>query len=269
VGAPVSRELFGLAGMAALARLALRPTLYAFDFDGTLAPIVARPGAARMSAVSRRPWAALCRRAPVAVLSGRGRADLAARLSSRPAYLVGNHGAEGVPLARGDLPRLAAVCAGWAARLAERREVLPAGVLIEDKGYSLSLHYRLAADQEAACKRLMEEILALEPAARVIVGHCVLNLLPPGAPTKDRALAALAALRGCRQVLFVGDDETDEWVFRHAPAAWLTIRVAPAGATSARFHLEAQAQVTRLIGLLARKTPRRASAAGTADIRAG
>jgi trehalose 6-phosphate phosphatase len=265
----MSPYLFGPAGAAALARLASRPALYAFDFDGTLAPIVARPGDARMPAASRRPWARLCRRAMVAVLSGRGRADLAARLPTRPTYLIGNHGAEGVPLARRQLPRWAATCEAWAARLEERRPALPPGVLIERKRYTLSLHYRLAADQEAARTRLMREIAALAPAPRVIVGHCVLNLLPPGAPTKDRALKSLQALSGARPVLFVGDDETDEWAFRHAAATWLTVRVGPEGASAARFHLKSQREVARLLRLLARQTSRRAPGGDIAGIRAG
>ena len=251
----MSFYLFGPAGMAALAlassRATPQSTLFAFDFDGTLAPIVARPDDARMDAASRGPWTVLCHWAKVAVLSGRARADLARRLPCWPAYLVGNHGAEGVPLAKTALPRLAAVCESWAACLKERRLALPPGVLVEPKRYSRSLHYRLAANQEAARERLMDEILALAPAPRVIAGHCVLNLLPPGAPTKDRALATLAALSGCRHVLFAGDDETDEWAFREAPPSWLTVRVAPAGTSAARFHLRTQAEVASLLRLLA------------------
>lgn len=250
----MSRYLFGPAGMAAITRLSAGPVLCAFDFDGTLAPIVARPDAARVPAASRRVWADLCRRVAVAVISGRGRADLAARLPCRPAYLVGNHGAEGVPLGRQSLPRLAAICTNWTAQLVERHVALPPGVLIEAKRYSLSLHYRQAADRQGARERLIEEIAALTPAPRVITGHCVLNLLPSGAPTKDHALAALAAASGCRRLLFVGDDETDEWVFRRAPASWLTVRVG-AGPTAARFHLRSQAEVARLLGILARQAP--------------
>ena len=72
-------------------------TLYAFDFDGTLAPIVADPAQARAADRVTRPLAQLARLVPVAVVSGRAQRDLIERLPCEIAYLVGNHGNEGLP----------------------------------------------------------------------------------------------------------------------------------------------------------------------------
>ncbi len=63
--------LFSNEGRAELQRLARGDTLYAFDFDGTLAPIVADPARARATDRVTRPLARLARRVPVAVVSGR------------------------------------------------------------------------------------------------------------------------------------------------------------------------------------------------------
>ena len=55
------------------------------------------------------------------------------------------------------------------------------GVLLEDKGCSLAIHYRQAADRDAARSQIEEHALRLTPMPRLIHGKCVLNLVPPGA----------------------------------------------------------------------------------------
>src|SRR5687768_14195664 len=73
----------------------LADALLVFDFDGTLAPIVRAPEKAAMRALSRRRLIAVAERQPVAVLSGRARADLLPRLAGVPLrHIVGSHGAE-------------------------------------------------------------------------------------------------------------------------------------------------------------------------------
>src|SRR6186713_659242 len=71
----------------------LRPLL-AFDFDGTLAPIVARPDEARVPESVSLGLAELARDLPVAIITGRSVADVRPRLGFAPHYVIGNHGAE-------------------------------------------------------------------------------------------------------------------------------------------------------------------------------
>jgi len=242
--------LFSEEGRAELQRLARGGTLYAFDFDGTLAPIVADPAHARAADRVTLPLTQLARRVPVAVVSGRAQRELVERLPREIAYLVGNHGNEGLPV-ESDATGLEETCRRWRASLEEQLTSREAqGVRLEDKGRSLSLHYRAAPDPEAACAFLRSIAHTLQPQPTVIDGKMVLNLLPPGSLTKFEALRILAQHLGVDQVLFVGDDDTDEIVFQRAPRHWTTVRIDPHGETAARFCLEEQASIEILLAHL-------------------
>src|SRR5437868_14661834 len=144
------QSLFTPDGEAALAAvLRLRP-LMAFDFDGTLAPVVARPEEARGSVAVASRLAALTARLPVAIVTGRSVADVRGRLGFEPRFIVGNHGAEEA-LHDAAASRLAAPLDGLRALLqAHEAELRAAGVSVEDKGLSLALHYRLSRDRPRA-----------------------------------------------------------------------------------------------------------------------
>ena len=78
-----------------LDQLAWSNVLLAFDFDGTLAPIVANRHDAAMRRQTARLFAKVCDRYPSAVISGRAKADVARRLNNAAVrYLIGNHGLE-------------------------------------------------------------------------------------------------------------------------------------------------------------------------------
>ncbi|MEO8187519.1 MAG: trehalose-phosphatase, partial [Burkholderiaceae bacterium] len=125
-----------------------------------------------------------------------------------------------------------------------------AGIIIEDKGLTLSVHYRLAADRALAAQRIGALVPRLVPVPRVIGGKFVVNLLPPNAPTKFEALVDLVQREEVERVLFIGDDETDELVFAQAPAHWTTVRVEPDCASRARFSIDRQSDVSALLGQL-------------------
>jgi trehalose 6-phosphate phosphatase len=185
----------------------------------------------------------------VAVISGRIRAELVERLPSEVTHLIGNHGNEGL-----DDPRAAereAVCRQWRSMLeTELVSAAATGIRVEDKRASLSLHYRAAPSPVAALSLLRDVIARLQPAPQVIDGKLVLNLLPPGSITKYEALLALVERERSEAVLFVGDDDTDELVFQRAPKHWTTVRVEPVGDSSARYSLQAQADVQILLAEL-------------------
>lgn len=238
------RSLFSPAGERALAELMRRPVLLAFDFDGTLAPIVARPEDAQVPRSLQRRLAELARRLPVAVITGRSVADVQARLGFEPTYLIGNHGAEGLAW-RSDCGALRELLARLSAELPALRA---AGVQLEDKGLSLALHYRLAREREAALQ-LIDELLEPLPAALArFGGKCVVNVVLRDAPDKGLAVQTLLHHSGCETVLFVGDDVNDEAVFERAAPHWLTVRVgADAVGSRARFFLGSQAEMAVLL----------------------
>jgi len=240
------RYIFSPYGEAAMARFIRRDTLLAFDFDGTLAPIVPLPDAARTPLAISLAMRRLCEIASVAVITGRSVADIRERLDFAPRYIVGNHGAEGLPgLAGTDEPR--PDVEAWIHQIHTARTHLPPGIVMEDKNRSLSLHYRTAPHREAAKQAIDSLVQTLSPKPRVIGGKCVVNLLPANAADKFDALLALQRHEGAGNALFIGDDETDENVFRRSLPDWLTIRVGHDAPSAAAYCLNSQNEMATLI----------------------
>lgn len=224
-------------------------TLFVFDFDGTLAPIVDDPAEARMAPATWTQLERLGRLAPVAVVSGRSREDLTARVPPAVSHLIGNHGNEGLPEGDADTRERRHICAFWESRLREDDSLWRAakGAQIENKGLTLSLHYRHCENPAWGRSLLLARASRLVPSPRVIRGHAVFNLLPPGTFTKREALEALMRHTRCERMLFIGDDVTDELAFRDAPENWMTVRVGRSMDTAARYHVDHVDEVGWLI----------------------
>lgn len=241
------QPLFSAVGERALIDVMQRSPLLAFDFDGTLAPIVARPEQARMPDAWSDLLAQIAKLRPVAIVTGREVGDVLARLSFTPHYVVGNHGAEDPA---GILPT------GSAARLdAVRRKLMrhaaqwvPLGIELEDKQFSLALHYRQAPD-EAAARQCLDALLGrADSGLHVFHGKCVLNIAPADAPDKADAVASLVRRAGAGAALFAGDDVNDEPVFQRAPVDWLTLKVGRDGPpSSAQFFIDGEDEMERLL----------------------
>lgn len=237
-----------------LMRWALSNTLMAFDFDGTLAPMVDDPEEARLPVATWQALDALSRVAPVAVVSGRSCASLAARLPETVRLQVGNHGNEGLPGDAQARAGRARVCALWQSQIREGLSRSPAlqGVHLENKGVTLSVHYRHCAQPQQACALLQSLLSRLQPTPHLLGGWLVFNLLPAGSLTKLEALHRLQGQTRCDHVLFAGDDLTDELAFAQAPANWLTVRVGLQVHTQARFRVRHPAEVCTLLMHLTR-----------------
>lgn len=236
-------------GAGHLGDIAAERLLCAFDFDGTLAPIVTQPDHARMPLPVLQRLTELAQHAPIAVITGRSIADIRPRLGFEPDYLIGNHGLEGLPGISSPATQHAALCKAWKAALQEvlRDNGAVPNIWIEDKTHSLSVHYRLTRDHCVAQAWLTAMFEQLLPEARVIGGKCVFNLLPPDAVDKGGALEALMQACGARHALYIGDDVTDEDVFRLARPDILTVRIGRSAESAARFHLNHRLDMVRLL----------------------
>ncbi|MBS1985192.1 MAG: trehalose-phosphatase [Bdellovibrionales bacterium] len=245
-------SLFTKEGLVALESLTFTRTLYAFDFDGTLAPIVNDPASAKISPSTAALLRQLSDLAPVAIISGRSVADLKRILPFRPQYLVGNHGLEGLKRSRQSLANAQATCTQWIERL--RRAPIYSGVDIEDKKLSLAIHYRRSRQRTLARQKIEKLITTLTPPPRVVPGKCVYNLIPSGAPHKGMALLDLLPKSRTRHVFYVGDDDTDEDVFSlpYVDGQLLTVRVGRKQVSQARYFLQRQSEINRLIRTLVR-----------------
>lgn len=229
-----------------LEEVAASNVLIAFDFDGTLAPIVADPKRAEMRARTRQRLATLSELYPVIVISGRARSDVQKRVTGAHIQsVVGNHGME--PWGAAD--KHARQVKRWLGRLA--RELPPQrGVVIENKTYSLSVHYRKARQKRAALAAIMEAAGSLG-GARIVGGKLVVNIMPQGAPHKGIALERERDRLRCDTAIYAGDDDTDEDVFAlDRPGRLLSIRVGKKSASSALYCVEDQSDIDELLRVL-------------------
>ncbi len=103
-----------------------------------------------------------------------------------------------------------AAYAHWLKILHAQAAAMP-GVLVEEKQFSLVLHYRRAPQFEPELRRLVDSLIAQSPDATLLLAHCAFELKPKSG-TKADALAhfmASAPFAG-RAPIFIGDDTTDE-----------------------------------------------------------
>jgi len=244
-------ELLSPAGQQALQAFVTPATLFAFDLDGTLAPIVEDPTAARTPETVRDALRELATLAITAVITGRSCSDALPRLGFEPRYLVGNHGNEGLPGSDDQGSPSAQLILHWQQQLQQRMHPESWDALyVELKSGSLSLHYRHAPQREAVHAQLLAAIDRLEPVPRRVGGKFVENLLPPEAPHKGDALLQLIEHSGCSNALFVGDDVTDEDVFRLDDRRIFTICVGTQRPTAAAYYLQNQVAMTRALQLM-------------------
>jgi trehalose 6-phosphate phosphatase len=265
---PVPRTAEGRAGLAAILRDPGR-ALIATDFDGTLSPIVADPGAAHAHPAAVPALRELAGQVgTVAVITGRaaGNAVELGGFGEVPGMIVlGHYGGErwqdgvltspppaaGVAAARERLPGMLAAAGA------------PEGTRVEDKGSALAVHTRRTADPEGALAVLAGPLAGLAAATGLTVepGRLVIELRPPGTD-KGATLTALAAEREAGAILFAGDDLGDLAAFgavralRAAGHPGLTVCSASAEVTrlaaEADLVVDGPGEVVALLGSLAR-----------------
>lgn len=242
------KQLFDREGLAALEAFCRAKTLFAFDYDGTLAPLVDNPSEAGMRNETKRLLGELSAWVPVAVISGRKRSDLTSFLPRSVDFMVGNHGLEGSKEGGASLGDAARCSQEWS-KLLKQRLAREEGIVLEDKLYSLTLHYRLAADKVAAQATIAAAIQGLSPAPRIILGKDVVNLLADGTPHKGTALLELRQRAGADAAVFCGDDDNDEDAFRLEEARHLCVRVGARADSAAAFYLDSQTDMDQMLRL--------------------
>ena len=238
------RYLLSKASRSVLTRLAEERTLCAFDFDGTLAPIVEHPDRARLRDTTRSLLSRLAAVYPCVILSGRARADLLGKLGGVTVeQVIGNHGAEGdgtTGKRRGQVRR-------WKAAMELELGPLP-GLWVEDKGLSLAVHYRQSPRKAEARRRILRATQNLER-VRVFGGKQVVNLVVDGAPNKGVALVSERERLQCNWALYVGDDENDEDAFA-IRGNIVPVRIGRNERSKARYYLRTQPEIDKLLELM-------------------
>jgi len=224
------------------------------DYDGTLTPIIEDPPNAYLSPTRREVIASLLRNKQnfVCVISGRAIEQLKGFIGLKDLVLAGNHGMEIAG------PTISYVNEGALRAkplLKEIGEMLQRklsdfeGVLVEDKGLTVSVHYRMVSVKlhSHLKKSFYREMEKFSASNTIIItrGKRILEVRPnvvwdKGAAVK-RILGSLSnyLLEERPYPIYMGDDETDEDAFRALKGRGLTILVSPRkGATEASYFVK-------------------------------
>ena len=207
-------------------RLRDRPLALFLDFDGTLAPIVERPGDAALPERTRDLLATIAKRRTVSLISGRDADDLRSRVGLEDLYYAGSHG---LRVLGPD---------GWEDEHESARAFLPAldkaeaqlddalegegRVEIERKRFAIAVHVRRASEQEKEFVTTVVARVADDSDGRLrrSGGREVLEIRPEIDWDKGAAVSRLLSELFDRKTagepypVYVGDDETDEDAFR-------------------------------------------------------
>lgn len=183
------------------------------DFDGTLSAFAPHPDVATIVPENARLLDGLAERVTVvALVSGRSVQDVRARFTRPQLVYYGNHGLEHWSA---DGPRLVETARAWRERLQTVlnavRALELAGVIVEDKDVTGSIHYRLAADPEATKAQLQAHLLPLctLTGLQLSAGQFIWDIKPPLRVDKGTAVRAIADDYQLESVIFFGDDVTD------------------------------------------------------------
>jgi trehalose 6-phosphate phosphatase len=223
-------------------------TLYAFDFDGTLSKISPKIEDANLQVSTYKLLFILSQHVPVAIISGRSIDDLKNRIKVSNIDLVGNHGLEGISKWKNTQLNAKNICKEWLHFL--KNQNLEKNIFIEDKNYSISIHFRDSKNRQASAKIIESIICKLSPAPRIIGGKCVYNLVPKDSPNKGTAILALKKIKKTKNVFYIGDDDTDEDVFKLPQKAIITARIGKKKKSKAIYYLKKQSEINKLLKFL-------------------
>jgi len=200
----------------------LRECAFLLDIDGTILDIAPAPQEVWVPPALRQTLGRLqeLTGGALALVSGRPLDDIDLIFAPLQLAAIGGHGAEMRPVP-GTPPqtRVGSLGVELKRKLATITELGP-GILVEDKGYSLALHYRLAPEHGPALRAAVAHICAHLPAGSVEIlpGKLVVEVKPAGI-SKALAVSELMTYPPFtdRHPIFIGDDTTDEPVFGVLP----------------------------------------------------
>lgn len=244
-----------------------RHVLVLCDYDGTLTPIVGQPELATLASDTRQIIQTLAknRRYTVGIISGRALADLKYKVNVEGLLYAGNHGLEIEGFGSGFLEPIAEEMRPFFQILSQVLSATLAsikGTLVENKGLTLSVHYRSVDDsEEERVKDVVGRItdpLNITDRIRITQGKKVYEIRPPVDWNKGKAVAWLIARckenkgKGEALPIYIGDDLTDEDAFKKIEENnGISIFVGEENFQSvARYFLKSPEEVTRLLKML-------------------
>ena len=223
------------------------------DYDGTLTPIVSRPERALLSYKMKEALRGVMRRYPVAIISGRAMGDLKEKVVGKAAVYAANHGMEISSENFTFVCDIGAEAAGELKSFTGEARALSKkykGVIVEDKGATLSVHYRLLD-----ARKVKEFLRAAKQAAAPLVksglvrlseGKKVLEMRPSVSWDKGEAVKWILdrAPFISTYPIYIGDDETDFDAFRALKGRGVSVYVGGACKES-DYYLKSPDEVVR------------------------
>lgn len=194
------------------------------DVDGTISPIAPTPAQAKVSPLCRHYLARLADQlALVSVISGRAATEVKNMVDIDSVVYIGNHGLERWLK---DSPEPAPELQGYHEVIQDVIEQLTPllageGIVIENKGITASIHYRLSPDPLSARRFILNTLENLPQTSRLqmIQDRMSIDLLPPLAANKGTAVRELIGEYALRGGICLGDDFTDMQAFKAVHAA--------------------------------------------------
>jgi len=241
----------------------LRVVLFA-DFDGTIAHIRRRPSDVVPAPGIRPVLAEFARHGALAgVISGRPLGFVSRAVGVRGLWYAGEHGhfflaPNGTKVLSQVSPTECARMKHVGAQLARTLAGVP-GVIVERKGASVAVHYRGAPRSSLGpAKSAVDRMLDAEPDLRLISGRKIWELVAAGTVDKWSAVRFVLrhAPRRRRTLIFLGDDVTDEAVFRRMRGISVFVG-SEGGATAARYWLRSPVEVREFLERCVRLWERR------------
>ena len=238
--------------------------LFLSDYDGTLTPIVGRPDEALLSSGVREKLRALAEKPAfsVGIITGRLLSEVKALVEIEGIYYAGNHGLEiegpGLSFIKPEAKAARVEIEDIVRQLSTRLAGIE-GVIVEDKGLSLSVHYRLVKkDEEKMVTDAFRQITSprlRDGKIRVSSGKKVLEVRPPIDWHKGKAVETikkeLEKVIGTEigLVIYLGDDTTDEDAFKviHRPQGWSIYVGQENPSSNAEYFLESTLEVETLL----------------------
>jgi trehalose 6-phosphate phosphatase len=190
------------------------------DVDGTISPIVDVPDEARVTPRNLELLAALAAQLTLtAVISGRAAEDVYQRLALPGLVYIGNHGMERWKNGKVIVsPKAGAYRDNLVRATPEIKQVLVSGMHFEDKGATVSVHYRQTSHPEEVAKELAPAMqgIAEKHGLHLTQGRMVFEFRPPVEIDKGSAFEELVKAHRLEAAFYLGDDTTDVAVFLSA-----------------------------------------------------
>jgi trehalose-phosphatase len=236
------------------------------DYDGTLAPIEESPALATLSSENKDLLKELSQgsNCSLAVISGRSLGDIKSMVGLKGITYAGNHGLEiegpKIKFENQISPRLKSIIKRIYKDMVSRLSEIK-GVLVEDKGLTLSIHYRLVSKKDMPVfEKIISEVASpyiVRDKINVNSGKKVYEIKPPVKWDKGKVvlwfLARQQFLSGEKNILpiYIGDDITDEDAFKALKRRGLTVFVGEPGGSEANYYLKNTKEVTQFLRLIA------------------